>query len=99
MSDGELSKEEIEALLAPSNADDRSESKITPLTQGEINHLLALINGKSTGSKMPTQGEINQLTNKLTAISDGRGPRAKTQILTQDEINQLLAALDASDGT
>jgi hypothetical protein len=63
------------------------------LTPDEIARLLAPVTGDGTGSKSGvTQEEIDRL---LTAIMPAYNARLKrTEPLTQDEINQLLAAID-----
>jgi hypothetical protein len=67
-----------------------SESQLTP---DEIAKLLTAVDGDDTGSKRQkvSQGEISRL---LTAIDANysRSPN-NTEPLSQDEINQLLAAI------
>jgi flagellar motor switch protein FliM len=98
MSDGELSKDEIDALLASSPSYLGKDPGAVPLSQREVDALMTLIDPGYTGSSgVPlSRDEINLVLKRLeNADAKKGGPR--TQILTQEEINQLLAALDASE--
>jgi flagellar motor switch protein FliM len=85
MSDGELTQDEINALLRPINADNDHKSQTTrktkALSQDEINQLLRIINAGP--------GPKSQRASKTEIPSRG--------VLSQDEINQLLRAIEADD--
>ena len=87
MSDGELSKEEIEALLKPIKADDSTGSTKDVLTEDEINQLLSVI---LSGGKTELSAET---VRKLETTRQGSGMK-RTTILTSEEIDLLLKAIN-----
>jgi flagellar motor switch protein FliM len=86
MSDGVLSQDEINQLLVGNNIG----SKNDVLTEDEISQLI-----KTIFADEPTEfsAEIIRKLEVAKQYHDAFHKR-KTAILTQDEINQLLAAID-----